>query len=113
MIQGKQTVVFETKKSKEEKVGKKTTLTVDWNGLSEDEAKAGFLSFMIVKLQGSYRKKGIPEKAEVKAKDYAPGIRHSMTAEEMYASLSEAERAAIVAKYATKPQPAQAPAKAA
>lgn len=103
-FKGKQTVVFVTKKDKDQKVGKKTVLTVNWDGLTEDEAKAGYLSFMVVKLQGSYRTKGIPDKAEVRAKDYAPGQRHSMTPEEAFASLSEAERAKLVAKYAAKPK---------
>ncbi len=55
----------------------KTVLTVDWNGITEEQLKAGYASFMVVKLQGGWRKNGIPSTASVKAADYAPGTRHA------------------------------------
>lgn len=102
-LTGKQTITFVTKKDKTEKQGKKTILTVDWTGTTEEQLKAGYLSFLVVKLQGKYRDKGIPEKAEVKASDYAPGTRgQQMTAEEAFASLTPEQRAELVKKYSTK-----------
>lgn len=104
MIQGKQTIAIFTKKDKNEKVGKKTTLTVVWDGASEDGVKALALQALVVKLQGSFRNKGIPEALTVQVKDNLPGVRHQMTAEEAFASLSEKERADLVAKYQKKPE---------
>src|SRR5258705_3032836 len=102
MIQGKQVLSVFTKKDQTEKVGKKTTLTVVWDGASEDGVKALALQALVVKLQGSFRNKGIPEQLTVNVKDNLPGTRHQMTAEEAFASLSEADRAALVLKYQKK-----------
>lgn len=99
---GKQVVVFYTKKDKNEKQGKKTTMTVVWDGLSDEGVKAGFLSYLVVKVQGSFRNKGIPEQVTVNAKDHTPGTRHQMTPEEAFASLTPEQRAELVKKYSIK-----------
>lgn len=102
MLQGKQVLVIYTKKDKAEKTGKKTTLTVVWDGCSEDVAKALALQALVVKLQGGYRSKGIPDAATVAVKDHAPGTRHQMSPEEAFASLTPEQRAELVKKYSTK-----------
>lgn len=102
MLQGKRTFTVYTKKDNKEKVGKKTVLTVDLTNCPEDTAVALASQALVVKLQGSWRNKGIPETATVAMKDHAPGTRHQMTPEEAFASLTPEQRAELVKKYSTK-----------
>lgn len=39
----------------------KTNLTIDWEGVSEDDLRALAQQALVVKLQGSWRKNGIPD----------------------------------------------------
>lgn len=102
MLNGKQIVTVVTKKDNKEKQGKKTVLEVDWTNCPEDTAKALALQALVVKLQGSWRNKGIPDKAQVAVRDHAPGTRHQMSPEEAFASLTPEQRAELVKKYSVK-----------
>lgn len=53
----------------------KTNLTVDWTDCSEDDIKAMALAGLIVKLQGGWRRNGIPAEITVKAADHKVGTR--------------------------------------
>lgn len=96
------TFTVSTKKDKKS-VAVNTALTVKWDGISDEQLRAGYLAFMVVKIQGVWRNKGIPDKMEVFAKDYAPGTRHggpvnvfdavkSMSAEEKAKLLAELQK---------------------
>lgn len=77
----------------------KTELTLDWTGMSEDDLKALAQQALIVKLQGSWRKGGIPTSTTVLVSDHKVGTRapkKSLT--EQLSSLSAAERAELIAK---------------
>lgn len=53
-----------------------TTLTVDWTGITDEQLKAGYLSFLVVKVQSKWRRdEVVPPKATVLATEYAPGVR--------------------------------------
>lgn len=81
----------------------KTTLTIDWTECTEDDLRAMAQQALIVKLQGAWRKNGIPNgEHTVKAADYKVGVRTpktKQTVESMLAALSPDDRAALLAKY--------------
>lgn len=81
----------------------KTTLTIDWTGCTEDDLRAMAQQALIVKLQGAWRKNGIPNgEHTVKASDYKVGVRakrEPASIESMLAALSPEDRAALLAKY--------------
>lgn len=81
----------------------KTQLTIDWDGCSEDDLRAMAQQALIVKLQSSWRKNGIPEgEHTVKAADYKVGVRakrEPASLEAMLAKLSKEDREALLAKY--------------
>lgn len=52
-----------------------TNLTLDWEGMSEDDLRALAQQALIVKLQGGWRKNGIPTEATVKVADHKVGTR--------------------------------------
>lgn len=59
---------------------KETILTIDWTGITEDQLKQGFAAYATVKIQGRWRKNGIPAEETVRAVDLAPGTRTVATA---------------------------------
>lgn len=79
-----------------------TNLTIDWEGMSEDDTRALAQQALIVKLQGNWRKNGIPEgDAEVKAVDFKVGVRAPRQPKDLAAmiqALSPEERAELLAK---------------
>ena len=78
---------------------KQTALSIEWDGCTPEVIRAMAQQALVVKLQGSWRKKGIPAQASVKASDFAPGTRHSgMTLEQAVTNLSAEERAALIQK---------------
>lgn len=81
-----------------------TALTIDWTDMSAADVQALAQQALIVKLQGKWRKEGIPNgECTVKAADYKVGVRApktKQTLEQMLAALSPEERAALVAKFA-------------
>lgn len=79
----------------------KTALTIDWEGCSEEEIRAMAQAALIVKLQGGWRKNGIPAKVEVKASDYKVGARTpavKLTVEEQINALTPEQRQALIDK---------------
>ncbi len=52
-----------------------TALTMDFSTVTREQLEAGFMAYAIVKLQGNWRKNGIPPTATVNAADIAPGKR--------------------------------------
>lgn len=97
------TLVVDTKQDKDAP-SKKTTLKVEYPDNIPGWLVEGYNSFLVVKLQGSWRNKGIPAEFSCKAQDYAPGTRHSMTPEEALQSLlaTPAGRAQVQAMLAAK-----------
>lgn len=68
-----------------------TVLGIDWTGITREQLEAGYQSYMIVKLQGTWRRNElIPSRANVMAKDFAPGSRTTT-------GVSEADMQALVA----------------
>ena len=81
----------------------KTNLTIDWADMTEDDLRALAQQQLIVKLQGAWRKNGIPAGDHtVKAADYKVGVRakrEPASIEAMLQKLSPEERQALLAKY--------------
>jgi hypothetical protein len=93
MLSGQQVFTVSTKKDKDS-AARKTVLTVKWDGCSEQVCQALAVQALVVKLQGNWRAKGIPEKFEVSVKDHAPGTRHAeMTPEQIRAAVLEGAKA--------------------
>ena len=98
----KTSTTVDTKKDKDSQ-SKQTALTVDWTGITEQQLRAGFQAFLIVKLQGSWRAKGIPATYVAMAKDHAPGMRApSLTLDQQLSALTPEERKALLVKYGVK-----------
>ena len=80
-----------------------TMLTIDWSDMTAEDVQALAQQALIVKLQGKWRKEGIPNgKCTVKAAEYKVGVRAPRTKqsiEQMVASLSAEERAILLAKF--------------
>jgi hypothetical protein len=47
-----------------------TKLTIDWDGITPEEIRAMAEQALVVKLQGNWRKNGIPSEITIKAADY-------------------------------------------
>lgn len=81
-----------------------TNLTIDWEGMSLEDTRTLAAQALVVKLQGSWRKNGIPSgEYTVKAVDHRPGVRAPRTKqslEQMIAALSPEAKAALLAKLA-------------
>lgn len=80
-----------------------TALTINWEGMSIEDTRALAQQALIVKLQGGWRKNGIPTEVTVNAADHKVGVRAPKGKPDlaaMLASLSAEERAALLAKFA-------------
>lgn len=81
----------------------KTNLTIDWDGMTEEDLRALAQQQLIVKLQGAWRKNGIPEGDHtVKASDYKVGVRakrEPANAAALLAAMSPDERRKVLEKY--------------
>lgn len=79
-----------------------TNLSINWEGMSEDDVRQLAQQALVVKLQAQWRKNGIPVgDLEIRATDYRPGTRATKTKpsiESMLSALSPAEKQALVAK---------------
>jgi hypothetical protein len=53
----------------------KTNLTLNWDGMTEDDLRALAQQALIVKLQGGWRKNGIPKELTVNVTDHKVGTR--------------------------------------
>lgn len=90
-----------TKVTKDAEAPIKTALTIDWDGMTDDDTRALAQSAMIVKWQGRARTNGIPTEETIKATDYRVGtrtLRKVLTPDEIIANLSAEDRAALIAK---------------
>ena len=81
----------------------KTNLTIDWSDMSLEDTRALAQQSLVVKLQGSWRKNGIPNgEFTVKAADHKVGVRakrEPASIEAMLQKLTPEERQALLAKY--------------
>ncbi len=53
----------------------KTEITFNWDGVSPEEIQAIAQRALVVKVQGGYRKNGIPATDTVNVSDHKPGVR--------------------------------------
>lgn len=81
-----------------------TKLSINWDGMTDDDVQALAQQALIVKLQSNWRKNGIPAgDAEVNAVDFKVGVRAPRKPADlatMIAALSPEEKAALLAKLA-------------
>lgn len=81
-----------------------TNLTLNWEGMTTEDVQALAQQALIVKLQGQWRKNGIPAgDATVNVIDHKVGTRQAptkQTLEQMIGALSAEEKAALLAKLA-------------
>ena len=79
-----------------------TNLTINWEGMTEDDVRALAQQALVVKIQGGWRKNGIPAgDHEVNAADFRAGVRAPRSAPDIAAligKLSPEEKAALLAK---------------
>jgi hypothetical protein len=78
-----------------------TKLTLDWEGMTEEDLRALAQQALIVKLQGSWRKNGIPAEATVKVSEHKVGTRAARGPTDIFALISKMspeEKAAAIAK---------------
>jgi hypothetical protein len=79
-----------------------TNLTINWDGMTEEDTRALAQQALIVKLQSGWRKNGIPQgDTEVNAVDFRVGVRAPRQPKDlaaMIAALSPEDKAALLAK---------------
>ena len=78
-----------------------TDLTLDWSGMTEEDLRALAQQALIVKLQGSWRKNGIPAEVTVKVVEHKVGTRSPrgpVDPASLIANLSPEEKQALIAK---------------
>lgn len=84
------------------KDGITTNLTIDWEGMTEDDTRALAQQALIVKLQSGWRKNGIPNgDFAVKAAEFKVGVRAPRQTKDiaaLVAMMSPEEKAALLAK---------------
>jgi hypothetical protein len=95
-------IEVDTKANKEAE-SVKTNLTIDWTDVSVEDMQALAQQALIVKLQGNWRKNGIPAgDATVKAADYKVGVRakrEPASLDILIQKLSPEDRKALIEKY--------------
>lgn len=79
-----------------------TNLTIEWDGMTEDDIRDLAQQSLVIKLQGGWRKdKAVPDEASIKAVDHKIGTRAPKRPFDLaaaLASLSPEDRAAVLAK---------------
>ena len=76
-----------------------TALTLNWEGMTEDDLRALAQQALIVKLQANWRKNSIPSEATVNVVDHKVGTRAPRTAKELdIGSLTAEQKQALVEK---------------
>jgi hypothetical protein len=84
----------------------RTNLTIDWSNMTEEEIRALAQQALVVKLQGAWRKNGIPAGDHtVLAAEHKIGVRAPrgpVDVAALIAKLDPEERAALLAKCAAK-----------
>ena len=77
----------------------KTNLTLNWDGMTEEDLRALAQQALIVKLQANWRKNSIPTEATVNVVDHKVGTRAPRTAKELdIGSLTPEQKQALVEK---------------
>lgn len=94
--------VIHTKKDKDASAVE-TKLTINWEGLTEEEVRAIAQQALIVKLQGALRRDeaGIPSELTINAVDYKVGVRTAkakVNVFDLVKAMSAEDRAAFIAK---------------
>jgi hypothetical protein len=77
-----------------------TNLTIDWDGMTEDDLRALAQQSLIVKLQGQWRRDVIPTELTVKAIEHKVGVRGPRTKADLMTqvkSLSAEDKARLLA----------------
>jgi hypothetical protein len=77
-----------------------TNLTIDWEGMTEDDLRALAQQSLIVKLQGQWRRGVIPTELTVKAIEHKVGVRGPRTKADLMTqvkSLSAEDKARLLA----------------
>lgn len=78
-----------------------TKLTLNWEGMAPEEIRALAEQALVVKLQGKWRKDGIPAEAEVKVVEHKVGVRSPKAPVDIFAainSMTPEQKAALLAK---------------
>lgn len=78
-----------------------TNLTINWEGMSSEDIRALAQQGLIVKLQGGWRRNGIPKECTVKAIEHKAGVRAAkviLTLDEQVANLGAEEKKALLAR---------------
>lgn len=78
----------------------RTNLTLDWEGCSPEDIRALAQQALVVKLQGNWRRNGIPTDTTVKVSDHKVGTRAPKSAPDVLATIqkmSPEDRARIIA----------------
>lgn len=101
MLQGTRQFKVSTRQDQDSDA-KETLLSVNMDGCSEDIAVGLACQHLVVRLQGSWRNRGIPSTATVNMKDYTPGSRNGggMTVEQAIEQVAQnpVERAKLIAQ---------------
>lgn len=81
-----------------------TNLTINWDGMTPDDIRALAQQALIVKVQGVWRKDGIPAGDHtINAVDYKPGTRAARKPADLktlLAAMTPEDRAALLAQFA-------------
>ncbi len=78
-----------------------TALEINWEGMERDDLIALAQQTLVIKLQGGWRKNGIPAECKVNATDHKVGVRAPRKPADLAAligKLSPEEREALLAK---------------
>lgn len=78
----------------------RTNLTLDWEGCSPDDIRALAQQALVVKLQGGWRRNGIPTDTTVKVSDHKVGTRAPKAPTDVLSAIqkmSPEDRARIIA----------------
>jgi len=76
-----------------------TQITFDWTGVTEAHYRAMAETYLTIRKQTEWRKKGIPSAVTVKVLDNVPGTRHQMTIEEAFAQMTPEQRQKLIDQY--------------
>lgn len=78
-----------------------TAVEINWEGMTEDDLRALAQQTLVIKLQGGWRKNGIPTECKVTATDHKVGARAPRKPADLavlIGKLSADEKAALLAK---------------
>lgn len=94
------TVEVDTRANKDSEVIT-TNLSINWEGMSNDDLIALAQQTIVIKLQGAWRKNGIPTELKVNATEHKVGVRaprSPQSLDSLLAKLTPEQRAELAAK---------------